>query len=75
MKVSIFPNPFITNLSIASSKEGPLYVEILSGTGERVRGFTMNKSYDLSLSNLPSGLYIMIIRDEDYHFSKKIIKR
>lgn len=75
MKLSVFPNPFVTNLSIASSKEGPLYVEILSSTGERVRGFTMNKSYDLSLSNLPSGLYIMIIRGEDYHFSKKIIKR
>ena len=58
--VSISPNPVRHQMTIATDYElGKLCVHILNAQGVEVRGFVMDKSATIDVSDLPAGLYFV----------------
>jgi hypothetical protein len=78
----IYPNPARDHLRV-ESKDGYVTIttiQLSNMLGETIRSEKMNKhSYDLNMSDLPDGIYIMNvtqqIKDQSIISTKKIIKR
>lgn len=61
-KVDIMPNPAKDNLTIATDYEhGMVCVHILNAYGVEVRGFVMEGSKTIDVSDLPAGIYFVNI--------------
>lgn len=77
--ITVFPNPFNSKLSIElhSQLSNNVVVRLFNATGELVFNKKMNavNRFDLDLSSLKSGLYLILVADEKQIFSKKIIKK
>jgi hypothetical protein len=60
--VSITPNPVKNNMTITTDyTKGRMSVHILNAQGTEVRGFSMNGSATIDVSDLPAGLYFVNI--------------
>lgn len=58
--VTVMPNPVKGQMTIATDYElGKLSVHILNAQGIEVRGFVMDKTATIDVSDLPSGLYLV----------------
>ena len=61
-QVSITPNPVKNNMTITTDyTKGRMSVHILNAQGTEVRGFSMNGSATIDVSDLPAGLYFVNI--------------
>lgn len=75
-KISLYPNPAVDMVSIASSKENIQAVEIYDVSGKMVQSFKdSGKSVSINVSALPSGMYIAKVLTDEGWFSKKLIKK
>jgi hypothetical protein len=78
----VYPNPAQDHLTV-ESKDGFITIvkiELTTMLGETIRSEKINKhSYDVNISDLPNGIYIMTVtqqfKDQTITGTKKIIKR
>ena len=74
--ISLYPNPVVDMVNIASSKENIQAVEIYDVSGKMVQTFKdSGKSVSINVSALPSGMYIAKVLTDEGWFSKKLIKK
>ena len=74
--VVLFPNPVEDVLSISTSNDSVLKIELFNALGNKVISQTMANSTELSLARLTSGLYFVSIMDEAGNVQiKKIVKK
>jgi hypothetical protein len=72
-KLSVFPNPFVENIHVQSPDLEINTLKVVNMVGQVVykqKGINSSK-LDIDLSQLPNGLYILVLNDAVYH---KIIK-
>ena len=72
-KIRIYPNPAKNYLIIDSSSDEMVNGMINSLTGESVLRFEMNNSIRLSIKNLKSGLYFVLLEIDNYKYTSKFI--
>lgn len=71
---NIYPNPTNTTCIVESEKE-ILYYQLLSATGKNIRnGQVGSKSFTLDISDLPPGMYLILLKTDKGLLVKKIIK-
>jgi hypothetical protein len=63
-KLSVYPNPFVNELTITVESDKPVVVEIIDAVGAVVESFTVTKTITLNTQNskiasLPAGVYIV----------------
>ncbi len=78
--ISIYPNPFGEEVSIEFEEmHGKTEILIFNSQGQIVyadeRNLHRNGKLNIKLSELPSGLYIVHVNQENYSIQKKIIKK
>lgn len=76
--VSFYPNPTVSNLSIEYSQAGNLSYSIISFDGRiLMNGITQQGHNTLDLSNLKTGLYLVLLKDSNNIIVKeyKVIKQ
>lgn len=75
LEVSIYPNPFgeSTNITVSGPiKEGTM--EVYNSLGEIIREMSVSEKANYRLSDLPSGIYFLIIKSEGNPiFAKKLL--
>ena len=80
---SVFPNPGTDEFSLAYTLENNSFtqIDLYNKSGEHIKNFFRNPEqkagvyyYNFSLSDLPSGEYIMVYKNATKAFSSKIIK-
>ncbi|MBS1777545.1 MAG: T9SS type A sorting domain-containing protein [Bacteroidetes bacterium] len=76
--VDVFPNPTTEKATCSFSKLlKNATIEVVNGMGSLVAKYTNinGKEFSLDVSNLPSGLYLIMIKEEGATLNKKIMKR
>jgi hypothetical protein len=72
---SVYPNPAIDIITVEMANWGPYSIDITSINGQLIYSTKMTgDSYQIDISSLRKGVYIMTIRSEDFFTNKKIIK-
>jgi len=76
---SCFPNPFETELQIALEVPQPeLSIQVFNTSGQMVfeKAYENNpdRNFTIALSDIPKGMYFMIVNMEDHSIKRKIIK-
>jgi hypothetical protein len=81
-KFELYPNPATDNvlLDIANSHIGRMKVRVISTTGVEVRTYEVNKTLSavqvpISVSGLPTGMYIIRVQGADWSETKKVLKK
>ena len=75
--VSIFPNPVVNvlNLSVSAKSDGPFEAVIYNTNGAAVKQFlTQPGNNPVSLSDLPNGIYFLLISVDNQTFNLKFLK-
>ncbi|MCB0623432.1 MAG: T9SS type A sorting domain-containing protein, partial [Saprospiraceae bacterium] len=78
LEIGIFPNPFQSTLQVDLRTSGELEVEaeLLDLNGRTVRRFGLLPAglAQLSLGELPAGIYLLRLRQSDWQWTEKVIK-
>jgi len=73
-KLSVFPNPAVNQLTVTSEKTLN-NVELLDALGRTVLTQTSNANrFQLDLSQIPSGIYLLRATDGERMFTQKVVK-
>ncbi|HLP53328.1 MAG TPA: T9SS type A sorting domain-containing protein [Chitinophagales bacterium] len=73
--ITIYPNPCVDLLRVATDAKGPFDVVVMSMDGRLIhRELTMQQSFDLDISGLVSGAYILSVQGKDVFARKSFIK-
>ncbi len=74
--IHVWPNPFISTVTLYLPKTESLSIEILSILGRKVKTFEGKPSNieQLDLSFLQAGSYILILNTDDKKYQKRLIK-
>lgn len=71
----IYPNPTSATLNVVIPFETAV-VKVVSATGSVVRNIEMNSSFDvLNVADLPNGVYIIYVENENNRMVKRFIKQ
>jgi hypothetical protein len=76
-EISIFPNPFVNDLSIdvsSLSSQSPVFVSLLDSSGRILHTSSGNGVMKITLDRLKPASYILSIRYEGHLINKLIIK-
>ena len=72
--LSVFPNPAVNQLTVTSEKTLN-NVELLDALGRTVLTQTSNANrFQLDLSQIPSGIYLLRATDGERMFTQKVVK-
>jgi Secretion system C-terminal sorting domain len=79
--LALYPNPVHDGfqLAINNSVTGKLFVQVLNPAGAVVKTFELEKEltnmqWQLSLSGLPAGVYVLHVQSETWQATRKLIK-
>jgi Carbohydrate binding module (family 6)/Secretion system C-terminal sorting domain len=79
--LTLYPNPVHdgVQLAINNSVTGKLFVQVLNPAGAVVKTFELEKEltnmqWQLSLSGLPAGVYVLHVQSETWQATRKLIK-
>jgi hypothetical protein len=78
LSIKVYPNPVIDNVNITLDRAYQnINIEVYSMLGQLINTITKTNSQDfnISISDLPSGNYILRINAEGSTLSKTIIKK
>lgn len=79
LKITVYPNPFSNVIKISSNKEDRILgktLRLYDVTGKLFKTQTIqSQNTVLNVSNLPAGMYILKIEDDNESFVYKIIKQ
>jgi len=76
--INIFPNPATSTINIEfdTSTQSKKTISLFDTNGKMVQSFeTQNKSYTMNISELPTGVYFLNVRDEHNVIVRKMLKR
>ncbi len=74
--ISIFPNPTKDLLWISTEAGTSIVkVQIINQTGQQILTQKIAKASSISLANLPTGIYTVILTDNKNKYYKKVIKQ
>ncbi len=71
--ISVYPNPSQSVVNISTSINGDLDMEVFSLNGQSLNQQQFEKSTQVDVSNLPSGIYFLQIKGEGILETRKII--
>ncbi len=71
---SVFPNPASEFLRIEQEKSGNYQVELLDIFGNLIKTSEMTEDFDLALSFLPQGTYLVRLSNKEKTYITKIVK-
>jgi len=71
--IRIYPNPVFDNFSIYGF-EGVINLKIIDLNGKMLIDKKVSMNENLSISNLPKGMYIVNVKNREGEFSTKIVK-
>ena len=73
-KITIYPNPTKSILNIEFAEENN-YIEIYDNIGKKICSLQTNdKSVNINMSEYPSGLYLVVIKNDKGNCFKRIVK-
>lgn len=79
--LTIYPNPVgrVMQIDINNNEEGPVHIEVYDASGRRMHSGQMMKysekmHYNLGLSGMQRGLYILKVKQGTHRYSRKFIK-
>ncbi len=79
LTVSVYPNPFINDLTVSfnNNNESDIIIEVYDVLGRLLynKKYFWNKSILVQLNNLPSGIYLLKILNNNKQTIRKIIKK
>lgn len=77
--VSIYPNPFINDISVSliNNNKNDIYIEVYDVLGRLLykKKYFWNKSIIVELGNYPTGTYLLKVINNNQQTVKKIIKK
>ncbi len=76
-EVLVYPNPFYEYLVLSTENKNLCHeakIEIFNTLGEKVHFTHYNPGERINLDHLRNGLYFLLLTNEDYHFTRKIMK-
>ncbi len=73
-KVSVFPNPVTSILSIKAKEEINFRISIYDIAGKLILDKEIKSGIELNIQNLPDGIYNIVIETTDSRYTKKIVK-
>jgi|GEM_PF-1601022 len=73
--VSVYPNPFVDELTVNVNEESTVDVEINDLTGRLVYSSNFNNNQTINLSSLNKGIYILTVKGQNVESTTKIIKK
>ena len=73
--VSVYPNPFVDELTVKMNEESAIKIEIKDLTGRLVYSSDFNNDQTINLSSLNKGIYILTVKGQGVESATKIIKR
>jgi hypothetical protein len=71
--IKISPNPVVDQLFFEGNSKG-LNIDIIDGNGKKIKSFT-NVINSINLSDIHSGIYFLIINDDNRMTIKKLLKK
>lgn len=75
-EISLYPNPFSSELNISIANESITAIQLTDATGRLIETFPASTTTTLSLEHLASGMYqVVFINDRQENISRKIIKQ
>ncbi len=73
--IRIYPNPFFESIKIEVKSKGKYQIEVFSMSGQQIKYIELSLGKkELSLSDIPRGIYVIRIRNESKVFTEKFIK-
>lgn len=80
VKINIFPNPASDEITIVFDggiPEGKMVMEVVSSVGKRVlsQSVSLQNRHKISLSALPSGIYLVHLSGKMFNYTQKIVKQ
>jgi hypothetical protein len=73
--VKVYPNPFTNEITIESSLPGGMEITILTTIGHLLYRYSANGNlFSLSLNGLNRGIYILVLRSDQFVYTQKITK-
>lgn len=75
-KITINPNPIENNIYVDGLEDHIISIDIYNNRGELVRSYSDidKRKNHINMENLPSGLYLIQVRNEMLNFTKKMLK-
>ena len=75
-KIEIFPNPVIEKLNLVLPNENPSgLLVIYNNIGQKVYQILVDRTnFQINLSNLSKGIYLIVYSNDSYKYSRKFIK-
>lgn len=71
--LEVFPNPFADQIHIGGATDGTLY-SIASASGKLILNGELKNETINGLENLPSGVYLLILENDDTRVVQRIVK-
>lgn len=74
----IYPNPFATQLQIQYTITQPGELAVYDALGRKVKSCSLpshHKTFQLSLAELPAGIYLVAINSGEEWFTEKVVKQ
>jgi hypothetical protein len=76
--IKIYPNPATDVLHIKGSTKAPVHIQLINLTGKLVKEWNNQNIFEtpqLSLTNLPSGYYILRVFNNEFSYTERILKQ
>ncbi len=74
-KIELYPNPVSDYLRVNTETMNTLNYQLISNSGQVFKSGTIDKNNLIDFSGLPSGIYIVTLRNEELTYSTKVIKK
>lgn len=71
--ISLYPNPATDYVTVEGLRNDALHISIYNIAGQEVKSLSNTQKIDVS--DLPSGIYSVLIKADNNNYSKKLIKR
>ncbi len=73
-KIAIYPNPTVGKINITGTDNDAVDITIIDSFGRIVRKQLLSNN-EIDISELPAGLYFIIVNDNDQLITKRIMKK
>ena len=73
--ISVYPNPFVSQLTVGSMQSAVNTIAIYNALGEIIYSEGRNFNSPINLNSIPPGIYFLEIKNEEKYFIEKIVKQ
>ncbi len=72
--VDVYPNPTQNSIKILNQRQGSYQISVVDSKGKKVISEKHQGDATISVSNYPSGVYVILIEQKNYAVVKKVVK-